>query len=86
MTALTVYALCAITSCICAVMLLRAYGRTRVRLLLWSGLCFACFTVNNLILVVDEELPGPDFSLLRTVPLLIGIALLVFGLVWETER
>jgi len=84
--ALTVYSLCALTSGVCAVMLLRGYRRTRVRLLLWSGLCFACFTINNVILIVDEEMTSQDFTLVRTIPLLAGITLLLFGLVWETER
>ena len=35
-----VYALCALTSLACAVLLLRGYASSRVRLLLWSGLCF----------------------------------------------
>jgi hypothetical protein len=85
MIPLIVYSLCALTSCICAVMLLRAYRRTRVRLLLWSGLCFAFFTINNLILIVDERMTTQDFSLVRTFPLLAGIALLLYGLVWEPE-
>lgn len=36
-----VYILCGLTSVLCAVLLLRSYARKRVRLLLWSGLCFA---------------------------------------------
>ena len=84
---LLVYALCAITSLICAVMLLRAYQRTRVRLLLWSGLCFACFTLNNVVLIIDVRiLPERDLSVIRTLPSLLGIALLLYGLVWESDR
>ncbi len=81
-----VYFLCALTSLICAVMLLRGYRRSRVRLLLWSGLCFACFTVNNIILFVDVQvLPDRDLSVLRSLPSLLGIALLLYGLVWESD-
>ena len=38
--AAAVYVLCALTSLACAVLLLRAYLRRKVRLLLWSGLGF----------------------------------------------
>ena len=45
-----VYLLCALTSLACAVLLLRGYFRTRVRLLLWSGLCFVGLALNNALL------------------------------------
>lgn len=80
-----VYALCAITSLACAVLLLRGFARSRARLLLWSGLCFVGFFVNNALLVVEDRLVY-DLTLVRTYPALIGIALLVYGLVWESER
>jgi hypothetical protein len=84
---LVVYALCALTSLACAVMLLRGFRRTGVRLLLWSGLCFACFALNNVLLIVDERiLPLQDLSLVRSLPSLLGIALLLYGLVWEADR
>ena len=84
---LLIYALCALTSLACAGMLLRGYQRTRVRLLLWSALCFGCFAVNNVLLIVDERiLPERDLSLLRSLPSLIGVALLLYGLVWESDR
>lgn len=81
-----VYALCALTSLACAVLLLRGYASTRARLLLWSGLCFAGLALNNILLLVDKRLvPSMDLSLWRTVPALAGIALLLYGLVWETR-
>ncbi len=84
---LVVYALCALTSLLCATMLMRGYRRTGVRLLLWSALCFACFALNNVLLIVDERiLPARDLSLVRSMPSLLGIALLLYGLIWETDR
>jgi hypothetical protein len=84
---LVVYALCALTSLTCAVMLLRGFRRTGVRLLLWSGLCFACFALNNVLLIIDVRiLPSRDLSLIRSLPSLLGIALLLYGLVWEADR
>ena len=81
-----VYALCALTSLACAWLLLRGYLRTRVRLLLWSGLCFAGLALNNVILFVDVRMvPDVDLSLWRSLPALAGIVLLLYGLVWETR-
>ena len=84
--ALTVYLLCGFTSLACAVLLLRGYRSSGARLLLWSGLCFACFFLNNVLLIVDVRmLPELDLSVVRSLPLLVGIALLLWGLVWETR-
>jgi energy-converting hydrogenase Eha subunit G len=86
MFAIIVYVLCAVTSALCAVLLLRGYAKSRARLLFWSGLCFAGLTVNNVLLIVDVRvIPAVDLSLWRTIPALIGVSLLVYGLVWETR-
>lgn len=80
-----VYVLCALTSIACAVLLLRGFFRTRVRLLLWSGLCFVGLALNNALLVVDENALVTDLSNLRTLPALAGVALLVYGLIWDSR-
>jgi hypothetical protein len=81
-----VYALCALTSLACAVLLLRGYRSSRARLLLWAGLCFAGLAANNILLLIDKRLvPTVDLSLWRSLPALAGIALLLYGLVWETR-
>ena len=81
-----VYALCALTSTLCAVMLLRGYVRSRVKLLLWSGLCFVGLALNNVALFVDlRVLPETDLSVVRTIPAVIGVAILIYGLVWESR-
>ncbi len=81
-----VYALCALTSIACVWLLLRGYARRRVRLLLWSGLCFAGLALNNILLFIDlRVLPETDLSLARTLPALVGVALLLYGLVWESR-
>ena len=85
--AAVVYVLCALTSFACAVLLLRAYAQRKVRLLLWSGLSFVGFALGNLFLVIDTMVsPAVDLTLLRTLPVLAGLAVLIFGLVWDTER
>jgi hypothetical protein len=82
----TVYLLCAATSAACAVLLLRAHHRTRTRLLLWSGLCFVGLALSNAVLVIDLILvPDVDLATWRLVPAAAGVALLLYGLVWETE-
>ena len=61
--AILVYALCALTSTACAVLLLRGYARSHFRLLLWSGLCFVGLALNNILLVVDKQVvPDVDLS------------------------
>ncbi|MEO8217608.1 MAG: DUF5985 family protein [Acidobacteriota bacterium] len=82
-----IYALCALTSVTCAVLLLRGYFRNKVRLLLWSGLCFVGLGLNNVLLFIDVRVvPDVDLSVWRTLPALIGIAVLLYGLIWETAR
>ncbi|HEY0015093.1 MAG TPA: DUF5985 family protein [Longimicrobium sp.] len=81
-----VYALCALTSLACAVLLLRGYASSRARLLLWSGLCFAGLAANNVLLLIDKRVvPTMDLSMWRSLPALAGVALLLYGLVWETR-
>ncbi len=81
--AAAVYVLCALTSLACAVLLLRAYQARAVRLLLWSGLAFIGFAVGNIMLVVDRLVTGPDvdLALWRSVPVLAGLGVLIYGLV-----
>ncbi|RKH51107.1 hypothetical protein D7X55_20405 [Corallococcus sp. AB049A] len=81
-----VYILCALTSLACAVLLLRAWRRTRMKLLLYSGLCFSAFTVNNVLLFVDlVVIPAGDLSLARTFTSLVGGGVLLFGLIWDVS-
>ncbi|MGZ3458191.1 MAG: DUF5985 family protein [Archangium sp.] len=81
-----VFLLCAATSLACAVLLLRGYFRNRVPLLLWSSLCFVGLAVNNVLLVLDLiVIPERDLSVARYLSALVSLALLVFGLVWESE-
>lgn len=79
------YSLSAITSVLCAILLLRGYFSTKVRLLLWSGLCFLAFFVDNVLLLGAARAPVEAPPILSEVPALVGIAVLVFGLIWETR-
>lgn len=81
-----VYALCALTSGACAVLLFRGYRQSGARLLLWAGLCFVGLALNNVLLFVDLGLvPEVDLSVWRSLPTLGGLLLLIYGLVWETR-
>lgn len=79
-----VYVLCSLTSLIAMTLLLRAYAARRVRLLLWSGLCFAGLALNNVLLFLDlSVVPRYDLSTLRQVPALMGVSFLIYGLVYD---
>lgn len=81
-----VFLLCALTSLACALLLWRAYRRSGSRLLLWSGLCFIGLALNNGLLVVDRlVLPNVDLSVWRQVPAVAGVAVLLYGLVWDAD-
>jgi hypothetical protein len=81
-----IYILCAATSIACAVLLLRAYLRSRARFLLWSGLCFAFLGLNNILLYIDLAVfDDLDLRLVRHATALAGLLLLVWGLVWDAE-
>jgi hypothetical protein len=79
-----VYALCALTSTLCAVLLLRGYRTSRVPLLFWSGLCFVGLALNNFLLFVDLiVVPQIDLFMWRTGVALAGMGVLLYGLIWE---
>lgn len=79
-----VYALCGLTSIACAVLLVRAWLRTRFRLLLWSAVSFVGLAFNNALLFVDLVVfPHVDLSLWRTLPAVVGMSALVCALAWE---
>jgi hypothetical protein len=84
--AIVVYILCALTSIGCATLLLRNHRRTRAPLLLWSGLCFAFLALSNTILFFDGiVVPSVDLSFYRTAATLMGVAMLLYGLIWEAS-
>ncbi len=85
--AVLVYVLCALTSLAVALLLLRGWRHSRSRFLLWSGLCFVGLFLNNVLLVIDERIvPAADLAVWRTIPAVIGLAILLYGLVWDSHR
>jgi hypothetical protein len=81
--AIIVSILGALTALLCAVLLMRGWGLSRQRLLLWSGLCFAGLTASNALLVLNQLQPAHDLYLPRLLVAVCAMLLLVFGLVWE---
>ena len=82
-----VYALCAGTALLVFLLLLRGYRRSRQPFLLWSSLCFAALTLDNVSLFVDRVLfPAMDFTVYRRPIALIAIALLLYGMIWKSEK
>ena len=81
-----VYVLCALTSTLCAVLLVRGYRASRARLLLWSAVCFIGLALNNVLLIVDlHVVPSIDLSTWRMLPAVIGASALLYSLVWEAR-
>jgi hypothetical protein len=81
-----VYLLCAVTSVTCAVMLFRAYRRSRSGLLAWATWAFVGFAVNNVLLFLDlTMIVSADLSMWRTVTALGSITVLLVGLIQESR-
>jgi len=81
-----VYILCAATAFACGALLIRGYRRTGARLLLWCGLFFLILTLENVALFVDMILaPGLDLLAVRRAFGLGGVAVLLYGLIWEAR-
>ena len=80
------YLLCAIAALGCCVLLLRAYRRVGARLLLWSGVCFGCFALNNTLVALDLVVfRDADLFLLRNLSAFVGVVALLYGLVMEAR-
>jgi hypothetical protein len=81
------YLLCAATALVCVALLLRAFVRTGVRLLLWSGICFIALSLENVLLFLDMVvLPDVELKLWRNLVALSGLLCLLFGLIWDDRR
>ena len=80
-----VYILGTLTTLLCTLLLLRAYARVRLKLLLWSGLCFLGLTISNGLLFADLVLlPGINLYLWRLGTAAASMLLLLYGLIWES--
>jgi len=81
-----IYALCALTSLVCAWLLLQAYRHRRIDFLLWSGFFFGIQACNNVLLVLDKVVfPDVDMTVYRYLIALLADAVLLYGLILRTE-
>jgi hypothetical protein len=81
---IALYVVTIFTTLLCAVLLLRAWFRTRNRFLLWSGLCFVGLTLDNILVLGDMVVfPAIDLYSYRLASTAVSISLLLFGLIWE---
>lgn len=82
----SVFLLCILSSATCAALLFRQYSRTRLRLLLWSAVCFVALTVNNLFVLFDiVVLPDVELLPYRQLASLTAVSVLLYAFIWETE-
>ncbi len=81
-----VFLLCFGTSVVCLVLLVRAYLRTKSRLLFWSAACFVLLAINNGLLFLDlAVVPDSDLRIMRHATALAAIATLLYGFIWDME-
>lgn len=86
MAATLVYAMCALTCLLCAVLLFRGYASLRSKLLFWSGLCFTGLLLSNIVLVLDKLVYTEiDLLPMRLWITLTALVLLLYGLLYESE-
>ncbi len=81
-----VYTLCALTSALCALLLIRSFKRHGTALLLWSAVCFVGLAAGNVLLFVDKIVDlEHDLSLLRAGISAVSMAILAIGLAWSSR-
>jgi hypothetical protein len=81
-----VYRLCFVGSVLCAYLLVRAFLRSREKLLLWSAICFCLLAVNNLLVFLDIIiLPDLNLTCWRSLTSLTAVSVLLYGFIWEIE-
>lgn len=80
------YSLAVLTSFGCTVLLIRGYHQRRIRLLMWSSICFAGLTINNVFVFLDLVVfLDIDLRAMRLTAALIGMLFLLYGFIWDTE-
>lgn len=84
--AIIVYLLCALASLVCALLLTRGYRASRLPLLFWGAACFFVLVITNSLLFVDMIMfPGIDLAAWRSGLTLVGLLVLLYGLIFETQ-
>ena len=82
-----VYALCAVASLTCAILLHRGWAGSRHGLLLWAAACFWLLALNNVLLFVDVVIADDvDLTLARRATAATAPMVFLLGLIWSDER
>lgn len=82
-----IYLLSAATSLVAAGLLWRQYRVTRSKLLLWSCVGFCGLAANNVLVYIDLVVfRSLDLALVRSIVGAFAMAVLLYGLVWETRE
>ena len=77
-----IYALCALASLACAVLLIRGYRQAGGRLLLLSAVCFSGLALNNLLAFTDFVLvPTRNLALARQGVAAAAVFVFLVGLI-----
>lgn len=75
-----------LSSLACTVLLFRGYARRRIPLMMWSAICFAGLTLNNVALFLDLVIfPDINLRLWRLAPALAGLFALLYGFISDAE-
>jgi hypothetical protein len=82
------YLMAVFTCLACTVLLGRSFMKTGERVLLWSTLCFAFLSINNVLLFFDLVVYPTEIDLRawRLAAALAGLLFLLYGFIWETEE
>lgn len=81
------YIMCALVSLLCGILLVRAYTKSHLRLLLWSATCFFGLAISNLLVFIDLiVLPQVDLYIVRLATAALATIILLYGLIWEGQR
>lgn len=79
-----VYILCGATSTGCAILTARSYWRSGSRMQLWTAIGFCGLALNNILLYLDLEVVTVNLSIVRTLPALVGMCFMTWGLIRDT--
>lgn len=80
------YILSVFMTLVCAALLLRAWWHVRRKLLLWSSLCFAGLALSYALKFADLFMfPNIDLYTWRLGTAALALALLLYGLIWESQ-
>jgi len=80
------YILAIIASSACTFFLHRGFRRRKVRMLMWSAICFAGLTLNNILLFADRVVfLHLDLREPRLLASLAALLFLLYGFILDSE-